>query len=251
MKRSVFAALAALLMILFAAPTWAAGVDDAVFSLHAQTTATKVSQICTSASPIDTTGGATPTPCSQYTTSWPLLQGADMYLVVAGVDTGGLSGATFGIDFNGTAIGDGIDIVSWTLCATGLEFASDGWPAPATGNLVTWLAPLQCAQLFVPQTLPTEGIHGVVGSFYVYAYTDDIFRVREHPLLLSDERVALTTCTGAGKLFDWLDPNVGIFGRVAFGAGSGCNPCLEPCPNTTPTEPSTWGKIKTRYTKTR
>jgi hypothetical protein len=174
-----------------------------------------------------------------------------LYLVVAGVDTGGLGGATFGIDFNGAAVGEGIDIVGWTLCATGLEFSSDGWPGPATGNIVTWLQPNECAQLFVPQTLPTEGIHGVVGAFYIYAYTDDVFRVREHSLIGSPNRVVLATCAGTTTVFDHTDPNVGVFGRAAFGVGTGCNPCVELCPNTTPTEPSTWGRIKTQYTETR
>src|SRR5262245_9807720 len=48
----------------------------------------------------------------------------------------GLSGAQFGIQYNGAA-GAGVDVFDWVPCAA-LEFGDDDWPASGTGTQITW-----------------------------------------------------------------------------------------------------------------
>ena len=246
MKRILCAALAACVVSLLAVPVWAGeGVATAKFALHAQ--AWNQKGTCVQASPIDTTGGKTATPCSQFNTAFATDAPTDVYLVIANVDSGGIAGTTFGIQFAEAATGVGVDIVNFTLCTTGFQFESTGWPTvPGSGNIVTWEAPGQCAEQFIG----SEGQHGLVGVFYIYAYSDDFFSIREHSLIpVTTQRLALASCANENTFFDY--ETVEILGRVQFGTGNaGCNPCIESCPIMVDVEPSTWGKIKNKYTAT-
>ena len=227
--------IGALLSFLVVQPAGATGVEEVVIALHVQAQAQKTGFICTSASP---SNQVPPLSCAEYNTQGSLLMPLDVYVVVARVDTIGISGVTFGIDYEGAAIGTGLDIVEWTLCASGLEFQSDGWPGPTTGNIVTWLKPEGCAT----QLIGNDAVHGVVGAFSVYAYGKDTLWIRDHPLIESRERLAASDCTGAVA---FLEPTSGILGWAGFGTDPGCNPCLIPC--IVPVRPTTWGAIKTKY----
>lgn len=216
-------------------PAGATEVDDAVIAMHVQAHATKSAFICTSASPNEQDP---PLSCSEYNTQGSLLMNQDVYVVVARADTGGISGVTFGIDYEGAEAGVGLDITGWSLCAGGLDFQSDGWPAPGSGNIVTWVKPEACAT----QLIGTDGVHGVAGAFYVYAYGSDVLVLRDHPLIESREQLAISDCSGAVA---FPEPDSGILGWVGFGNRDSCNPCLRSC--FIPTLPTTWGAIKSKY----
>ena len=190
MKRFLSAALAACVVGLFAVPVWAGqGVATAKFGLHVQ--AWSPEGTCVQASPIDTTGGKTPTPCSQYNTAFATNAPTNVYLIIANVDSGGIAGATFGIKFGHEGIGVGVDVVNFTRCTSGPVCPSTGWPAvPGSGNIITW-EPGQCAEQFVGG----EGQHGLVGVFYIYAYDNDFFKITEHPLIPDPtQRLAVANC---------------------------------------------------------
>lgn len=224
------------LSLLVVPPAGATGVDDVVIALHVQAHAEKAAFICTSASPSEQ---VLPLSCSDYNTQGSLHMLLDVYVVVARADTVGISGVTFGIDYEGGKIGSGLDIMTWNLCASGLEFQSNGWPGPATGNIVTWVTPAECAT----QLIGSDGVHGVVGAFYVYAYDEDILQIRDHPLIESRERLAAADCSGATA---FLDPDSGILGAAAFTDHPwSCNPCVAPC--IVPVRSTTWGAIKKKY----
>jgi hypothetical protein len=213
-----------------------------VFALHAQAHSSPASSICTTANPNLTDP---PLACTDYTTSWPLGVGADMYLVVAHADSEGVGGITFGITYGGGDPGMGLKVVNWTLCATGLEFVSDGWPDPNTGNVIIWLLPTGCAR----QVIGEDGVHAVAGAFYVYAYDHDLFSIREHSKLMSEERMAISDCSGGTTVLNYDEMYLsGRLARVGFGAFTdwSCGPCIAPC-YFDPVLAATWGGIKTRY----
>jgi len=234
MPRSLFAYLPPLGLLFTPLLAGASNVDSAVFALHAQSHAQKASYVCGSANP---NNAVPPLACRDYQVTWPIKSGADVYLVVAEVDTGGVSGATFGIDYPVSQTG-GLSVFRWTLCTTGLEFPGDGWPQPATGNIVTWLTPDQCAQQFIGQ----DGIHAVAGAFYIYAYGDGVFSVREHPQLQSSQRLVVTNCAGQATVFPPDD--AARLGRVGFGTAA--DQGFLPCPGV-PVRPITWGRLKSHY----
>jgi len=222
--------------VLIAPPAGASGVDDVVIALHVQAHVEKAAFLCTSTSPNEQDP---PLSCSEYNTQGSLRMPLDVYVVVARGDTIGISGVTFGIDYDGAATGTGLDILSWNVCASGLEFQSTGWPGPATGNIVTWVAPEACAT----QLIGSDGVHGVVGAFYVYAYDEDILRLRDHPLIETQERLAASDCFGVTA---FLDPDAGITGAAAFTNHPwSCNPCIAPC--MVPARSTTWGALKRKY----
>jgi hypothetical protein len=162
-------------------------------------------------------GGPAPDniPCADFVTRAPLLTGRYLYIVVAEADSQGIAGAGFGIDYDGEP-GSGIDILDgWNLCATGLQFPSDTWPAAGSGNLFTWDG--------CPHTpLPAGGVQAVAGGFYVYAYSDDVFRITEHTKLPNP---SLKVIACANHQYD-IDPATGV-GSAVFSnnGGFGANPC--------------------------
>jgi hypothetical protein len=235
MPRSLLAYLPPLGLLLTPLLAGAGTVDRAVFALHAQSHAQKAAYVCGSANPDN---AVPPLACRDYRVAWPVKSGADVYLVIAEVDTGGVSGATFGIDYPASNQTSGISVFGWTLCTTGLEFPGDGWPQPATGNIVTWLTPNQCAQQFIGQ----DGIHAVAGAFYVYAYGDGVFSVREHPQVQSSQRLVVTNCNGVATVFQPGD--TWRLGKIGFGSAGtqGFTPC-----SMVPVRPTTWGRLKSHY----
>jgi hypothetical protein len=165
-------------------------------------------------------GGPAPDniPCSEYVTAAPLNSPQDLYIVVGNADTTGVGGVLFGIVYNG-ATGAGIDLVgSFYLCTSGLQFPSAGWPASGEGNVITWNTVVDCAKT----EIPPNGVHGIAGAFYVYAYSGDTFRITEHKKLVTPS-LKTANCLGIERL---LDPATDA-GSVVFSNSSqaGYNPC--------------------------
>ena len=243
MNRCVCAALAALVVVSFAVPALAQDIG-AKFAMHIQAHAMKTALVCGVESPNDTTTGAA-TACSDYVVDYPVLLGGDMYVVVAQADSGGVSAASFGIEYNDED-GVGVDVGGFVPCISGLPFFSDDpkWPASGSGARMTWLQP--------PDNCPTQligddGVHAVVGAFYVYAYDTDTFLLTPNRTLESGPELGIANCAGSEIQFE--TDNVERAAWVSFGETlkPGCNPCLDFC--ATPVEKSTWGKIKSKYTQ--
>ena len=183
--------------------------------------------------------------CNDYTTTGPVLAGSTVYVVI-GYPDGGLSGASFGVDYSGSA-GVGIDpnFIGWTQCADGLGFPNDGgngeFPKPKGGLRITWTLPGSCANQMVNGI-----IHAVVGSFYVYAYSADVLRLTENLNIESGPELGVADCAGVTTLMEEIYPASlidDLVGRVQFGEGNqGYTPC-----GVVPARQTTWGNIKNKY----
>lgn len=185
-----------------------------VLALHVQAPPSKAALTCTSAAPT--------LPCSRYLTRAESGTGRYVYLVVAhGDPVSGVGGVSCGIDYD-QDLGAGVDLISWILCADGLEFPNSGgngpWPAAGGGNRITWLT---CQH----DEIPPDGVHAVVGAFYVYAYGEGDLSVTPNNNLLSGPELAIVNCFSALQLVPSAD-----VGRVAFSPGAlraGKNPCVD------------------------
>lgn len=219
MKRFIIGVATCAAVLLQASQVFPQSLATAKFALHVKTRVDKSTEICTVNDP-----NSQGIPCSQYTTAWPAGVSADVYLVIGQVNSVGVNGVRLGIDYNG-APGAGLDEFGWTLCTDGLEFPNAGpngvWPAAGGGNTITWLT---CQQTVIDP----EGIHAVVGSFYLYAYGPDTFSITPNNNLLSGAELQLSDCNG--QITDF--PLDTITGAVDFGGGYGVNPCtdIEPPP---------------------
>lgn len=142
-----------------------------------------------------------------------------------------VAGMQCGISYQDGQAGDmldghGVEIYSWSLCAT-LEFITPGanaWPRPGGGNLITWDAVNRC------QT----GAMAVAGYFYTGAYDPDIFGVIRRPI---DGLAKLADCTAIERT---ISPD--HLGYVAFSSGMtipGCYGCYGGCPSLPAPPPST------------
>jgi hypothetical protein len=146
-----------------------------------------------------------------------------VYLIVArGTTSCSIAGVQCAIDYSWSynhgpgakSDGQGIDIHSWTLCAT-LEFKNTVWPDPGGGNLITWDATSNC------QTRDLA----IAGYFYVTAYAPDDLRITKRPV---DDYVAVADCSG-----NVIPLGYRAAGGVGFSptgnSGHGCNPCWQDC----------------------
>jgi len=237
--------LLALLGLLVPASVLAGPHDMARFALHAKD---KFSPSKTVPTVCDYSPNADNLPCLNYTVERPAPGSADVFLIVGQAGSIGVIGASCGIDYSGSP-GVGIDptFITWTGCADGLEFPNgppgmDEWPAPQGGIRVTWTT---CQN----QDIPDSGVHATVGSFYVYAYSEDVLEVTPNNNLLSGAELGLSACGGGTTdLLKLVAPEDQQFlvGRVQFG-GDGSQ-AQNPCGITiVPTLPTTWGKIKSQY----
>jgi hypothetical protein len=177
-------------------------------------------------------GNGALTDCRDAVTAGDLLPARYFaYLMVGGFDE--IQGMQLGITYDdGQASGrndhDKLDIASWTLCAT-LEFSSPSpaWPAPQSGNLITWDAVNAC------QRGPTA----VAGFFYLSAYGPDELRLIPRPV------------DGLAKVADCGSAETPLFpedlGSARFSAGAaqrGNNPCSGGSP--VAIRPTSWSRIK-------
>lgn len=144
-----------------------------------------------------------------------------MYLLAAELERPAVLGVDFGIAYD-AAPGHGVDVISWTPCSE-IQFTSDGWPASGTGNLLTW----DHATVCVEDSVATPGNHrAVLGVFYVYAYSADVFRVTPRAFT-PDPGPHFLDCS----LVETYIGSKGC-GSAVFTPNetlSGCNPCLGPC----------------------
>jgi hypothetical protein len=152
----------------------------------------------------------------------------------------GISGVQFAIDYDGGSQ-SGVDIYSWNVCADGLDVPTDNWPAPRTGDIVTWIVDRETGdgcQENVPGTAE-DGVTAIIGYFYLTAYSTDRLAV------ISDRRpdphLAITTCP-TGYTYE-LDPSEQA-GNVGFSSDlteKGNIPCVHHV------DKKTWGQIKSTY----
>lgn len=162
-------------------------------------------------------------------------------LVTDGNVSAGIAGAQFGIQYNGAA-GAGVDIFSWTNCAT-LEFTSGGWPAAGSGNLITFDASLRCQRTVPVGNDPLDGVTANLGYFYCASYTPDFLAITPRPV---DNAAKVADCLANEELIGGTGYPSNVpshLGRAAFGQSGAYNPCG----TNTPVEATTWTGIKGQY----
>ena len=229
MKRALILIALAGLTAVLAAPAMAGTHDNAVVALHIQARAKKPTLICFEESP-----NAKGVACSQFTLTGGLDTAYDVYLMIARGDstTNGLAGLSCGIRYN-----ESVSMFGWELCSD-LEFPNGGWPNSEAGNRITWSPLSNCQRTEVGD----EGTQTAAGAFYVFAYgAGNMFITKNENLVIPE--LAVADCNAAETQLE-----VTRGGIVAFGDASvaPCNPCLMECMGV-PVEPTTWGKLKTKY----
>jgi hypothetical protein len=221
-------------------PARAGTQDGAVVALHAAPHSK--SSVCSTIDPV-----STGLPCRDFTTTWPLNSPCDVYLVVARGDPGpGISALSFGILYNHGETGDatmsdgeGVDLYGWINCWWTGPLADppipDQFPASGGGMRIAWNPALNCQTT----VLGSDGVHVMVGAFYIYAYTDDLFEITPNRgIESSPEEFQVGDCEY--NLTNLSYPEAA--GAVAFGDGIGRNPCAP-----TPAQATTWSRLKNRY----
>jgi hypothetical protein len=206
----------------------------------------------------------TPNPlsCFNYSVSCEPMGAGEVYLVIGKAGTEGVSAVSFGISYSGSShVGIDPAWVTWTPCADGLQFPnSDGvhgdFPQPGGGIRITWSLAGGCPAA-TQQVIGTDGAHAVVGVFYVYAYSSDIFRVTPNQNQDGGPELAIANCAGVTTdLLQIWGPQIAstLVGQVGFNqtgwnpCGNGpCDPCPQSAPCVTPITPTTWGKVKAKY----
>jgi hypothetical protein len=176
-------------------------------------------------------------PCSSFETQGLIQASYDVYLVVANgspescpwdwscVDEG-IAGVSCGISYDAQT-GQGVDIFDWVFCGD-LEFGNTGpngdWPAAGSGNRLTW-DPVDSCQRFVFPDSPSEGVHTIVGSFYVYAYDKDALAITTNNVLSGPE-LQVADCRAASYNLPLTAGGMASFSGSA--TDPGFNPCAEP-----------------------
>ena len=195
--------------------------------------------ICTTSSPV-----AAEIPCSLFRTEEQKGSAYDIYVVPVMRDTTrGISGVTLGIQYGG--LGQGLVVQDWFLCADSeITTTNPSWPISGSGNRITWDAPGNCQGETIPGS-EEEGALAVAGAFYVYAYDTSEMTTWSHPESLF---YAVTDCAGVQDVYPNLMAN-----RLTFSPqlpDPGCNPCVvEPCGWIDPVDPTTWGGLKSLFSK--
>ena len=150
----------------------------------------------------------------------------------------GLNGMQLGIEYNqDTSERRGLKVESWHACSD-LDFPGDDWPAPRSGNTITWsLGNCQQSPLVV------------AGYFYVTAYGASVMSLAPFP---PTGAVKAADCGGAEFVLNKV-LSASAVGWISLGGGrigpdqDGCNPALESCERATPATPTTWGRLKQQY----
>jgi hypothetical protein len=236
MKRALASVLVAgLATVAMSTESFAGANADAKIQLHILGTTTKGG--CTRLS-------ATPG-CQAIVTQgalYPALYFTHV-LVTDGNAAAGVAGVQFGIQYTGPGAtdGSGVDIYAWTLCAT-LEFLtpSPAWPNSGAGTLITWDSTTRC-QRFEPNGAGT-GVVANAGYFYMAAYGPATMGITPRPI---DGLAKVADCAASEDIVEGVGTprTPSHLGTVAFGGGSGYNPCGI----NTPTETTTWSNVKSLY----
>jgi len=162
---------------------------------------------------------------SAFTTHGNLNTPYDLYILVAdGDSSGGIAAAEFGIAYKGTSQ-EGLDVLGWTLCGDA-EYGSHpdapAWPLAGSGTIIVWDHTANCQKATAIGDLDA-GVTAVAGCLYVYAFSNDIFKITKRPLI-SPPVVSVVGC-GKAAVRDTLDFPRSV-GKVAFGqGGGGFDPC--------------------------
>ncbi len=209
MFRSILPALPALLALV-----WASSGTASTLALHVVPLAPPDSSAACGA-PV---AGV---PCDQFTTAAAPGAVYDVYVVAVGGDSSGIAGARFGIDYFPATPGSGTLVQSWTSCAD-LQAPADGalgaWPAPTSGNALTWSGPCPSGVLAGSES---EGERLVLGVFTVTSYTADSFVLAPHPG--PGTRLSYTNCSGAETPVP--ENQTGFIRFSPSAAEPGGNPC--------------------------
>lgn len=143
-------------------------------------------------------------------------------------DSVGVAGVQFGLTFNDSP-SQGVDIFSWTRCAT-LDFPMPNFPfLTNSGNLVTWDRINDC------QIGPASA---VAGFLYLGAYTPDRLAIVPRPV---DGTAKVADCNSAEEDLTGQIPSA--LGFADFGTGPGYNPCS----TIVPVEAATWSGVKSLF----
>lgn len=147
-----------------------------------------------------------------------ILTGYDLYLLVLdGSDTDGIGAASLGVSYV-QAPQSGIDVLTWTLCASS-EFKGNSWPDSGSGNLVTW-NPVDNCQIQAAGGDTDSGVTAIIGVMYVYAYEPDVFELTGRTFTPSHD-FSVTSC---GAIEDTLSYPQSA-GKASFGVSGGYDPC--------------------------
>ena len=152
----------------------------------------------------------------------------------------GISGVQFGIDYDGGSQ-SGVDILSWTTCADGLDIPSDNWPSPKSGTTITWIVDRDTGdgcQDNVPGAAE-DGVTAIIGYFSLTAYSTDQLSVIENRTLQSPF-LGVTTCP-FGNTYEIPLEQTGTLGFSSDLSETGNIPCVHHVGETT------WGRIKSTY----
>ncbi len=226
------------------APAGAGTQDGAVVALHVGPHSMKGDTPC------DYADGEAPFSCRDFRSSWPIGESCNVYVVVArGNPEAGIGEVVFGIRYNNGEAGEntptdrlGVDIFNFTDCASGLSPCEGPCPpccpweaASGSANRITWNTDSDCQT----EVIGEDGVHTLAGTFYIYAYSEDLFEITPHYDSISKpNEFAVRDCND--QVTDLPYPEAA--GAVAFGSGTGYNPC-----DAVPVAPTTWSRLKTRY----
>jgi hypothetical protein len=149
------------------------------------------------------------------------VSGQFVYVLGARGNLSGILGMAFGISYQENCPGNaldlaGLDIFSWTLCATQeFSMSSPPWLEPYSGTIVVWSPESNC------QT----GDVAVAGYFYCSAYSNDVLQIIKRPVAGAAE---LANCSLSSIILNESD--LGFLTFSSDGSSPGCNPCDRPCP---------------------
>lgn len=184
--------------------------------------------------------------CAQVVTRGQLYPRVYMayVLVERGNAMAGVGGAQFGVNY-AAAPSVGVDVYSWSLCAS-LEFTAAGpngpWPAPGSGNLVTWDVRTRCQR--TEPGGPGTGVVATVGFFYLGAYTPGEIRLTPRPV---DNQAKVGSCTSVEDVIAGAGGPAGErLGFASFSA-DGLTPGFNPCEAPIPVRMTTWSSIKALF----
>ena len=144
-------------------------------------------------------------------------------LVLDGNPISGVAGASLGISYN-DSLGRGLDVYSWSRCAD-LEFPGGpegvNWPASGSGNVLTWDSSTHCQNRSASGD-NNAGVSAILGVFYVYAYSNDVFSVTRREYVPSPD-FAVSDCVS----FQSNPAFPENAGQIGFGSEQGRDPCAE------------------------
>jgi hypothetical protein len=161
--------------------------------------------------------------------------GISYYYLTVGQAATGVGGISFGVEYTGLLF------VNFINCTDGIPFTNNGFPASGGGNRLTWTTCPQAGSddpaISNMQATVPSGIQVCFGAFYIYKYGQNMtFDISPNHLDSGDE-LAVGDC---GAAVSFLSPLAGA--KVGIGTAQGYNPC-----GAIATEPTTWGKLKSRF----